>query len=177
MIATIWPEIGEEKLSTAWGRVSRPHAVFNKGTNSTQKRPYRRVGTDHDDDSDTLAVNRSVRPERTRSYLLSAGLRWAGSSRISKRAVAQYTRSRFASPTRFTIRARSSRSMARCAVVNAIANFSATPFVVMNGCSESVRALSEDRKEDSCGDALLELAAIQLQACSVVVGKRFVLLS
>jgi len=84
-------------------------------------------------DSDTLALNPTARPGRTRSYLLSAGLRRAGSSRISRRAVAQYTRSRFASPTRFTIRARSSRSMARCAVVNAIAKLSVTPFVVMNG--------------------------------------------
>jgi hypothetical protein len=37
----------------------------------------------------------TLRPPQ--SYLLEAGLRWAGSSRISRSAVAQYPRSRFAS--------------------------------------------------------------------------------
>ena len=83
---------------------------------------------------------------------MSAGLRRAGSSRISRSAVAQYTRSRFASPTRFTIRARSSRSMARCAVVNAIANLPVTP-------------LKERRQiEQRCRE---DLALDQLQSCSI----------
>src|SRR5262249_11238779 len=46
----------------------------------------------------------------TQDYLLPAGLRRAGSSRISRRAVAQWTRSRLASLIRSTILACSTRS-------------------------------------------------------------------
>src|SRR5260370_32792093 len=73
----------------------------------------------------------------TRHYRISQVSRFAGSSRILSRPVAQYTRSRFASFTCLTTPSASSLATARWAVVNATFKRAAAPLVVQNGLSAS----------------------------------------
>src|SRR3990170_1759015 len=84
------------------------------------------LGGNHVPGNENLVIFRVYHHE------ISAPPSRAGSSRISRIGLAQYTLSRFARLTSLTMESASSRATARCAVVNAMSNSSAIPFTVRN---------------------------------------------